>query len=532
MRPLSSICSRFVVGVYLLSLVWCRAPLPADEPTLGDGSDRKRPNVLFLSIDDLNDWVGALGGHPQAKTPNLDRLIARSVSFTNAHCAAPVCSASRHALLSGLRPSTTGWYGNTSKKLADYEKTLGQTVPMPTHFKRNGYRTMAAGKIFHKGTSDVDGYEYWDEARPRFKWPERLSERGHGYQGKNGGHFHPFPPDGGAIYQKYGKSISGHSLCWGALRAEDMPDEGMPDEQIAEWAVERLQRDYDQPFLLAVGFVRPHVPYTAPRRFFDLYPLDQVLIPQVPSDEMSDIPLLGKVLAYGTIPGGDHQNVLDVGPEYWREMTRAYLACVSFVDEQAGKVLDALDASPHANNTVIVIVSDHGQHLGEKRHWRKMALWEESTRVPLAIRVPGAKNAGQSVSASVSLIDVYPTLIDICDVPSAIGLEGQSLTPLLNDVAESWNHPAVTTWFHNNHSVRDSRWRYIRYRDGSEELYDHKTDPGEHDNVAGNPANARQIERLSQWLPAVNKLPKGGMPDGFANAVKRMKNSGVPAWLE
>ena len=223
---------------------------------------------------------------------------------------------------------------------------------------------------------------------PAIDGQRRLSERGHGYQGKNGGHFHPFPADGGAIYQKYGKSISGHSLCWGALDAEDMPDEGMPDEQIADWAVERLQRDYDQPFFLAVGFVRPHVPYTAPRRFFDLYPLDQVVIPQVPSDEMSDIPLLGKVMAYGTIPGGDHQNVLEVGPEYWREMTRAYLACVSFVDEQAGKVLDALDASPHANNTVIVFVSDHGQHLGEKRHWRKMALWEESTRVPLAIRVP------------------------------------------------------------------------------------------------------------------------------------------------
>ena len=173
MRPVSFIHYRSVVSVQFLAMALCWTPSQADEQATDEPRDRDRPNVLLLSIDDLNDWIGALGGHPQAKTPNLDRLIARSVSFTNAHCAAPVCSASRHALFSGLRPSTTGWYGNTSKKLADYERTLGQTVPMPTHFKRNGYRTMAAGKVFHKGTSDVDGYEYWDEARPRYRWPAK-----------------------------------------------------------------------------------------------------------------------------------------------------------------------------------------------------------------------------------------------------------------------------------------------------------------------------------------------------------------------
>ena len=329
------------------------------------------PNVLFVAIDDLNDWIGALGGHPQAKTPNLDRLISQSVLFTNAHCAAPVCSASRHALLSGLRPSTTGWYSNTSKSLESYERTLGETVPIPTHFKRNGYKTLAAGKIFHKGTSDVQGYEYWDEERPRYKWPEELAARGHGYQGDKGGHFHPFPPDGGAIYQKYQKGVNGQSLCWGALEAADMPPEGMPDEQIAEWAVSRLNQRHERPFFLAVGFVRPHVPYTAPKEFFDLYPLDEVAVPEVPDGEMDDIPLWGKAFAYGTIEGGDHHNVLSIGPDYWREMTRAYLACVSFVDAQAGKVLQALEESPYADNTIVVFWSDHGQHLGEKHHWRQ-----------------------------------------------------------------------------------------------------------------------------------------------------------------
>ncbi|HIG26984.1 MAG TPA: sulfatase, partial [Verrucomicrobiales bacterium] len=348
-----------------------------------------RPNVLFLSIDDLNDWIGALGGHPQAKTPHLDRLMAKSVLFSNAHCTAPVCGASRHSLLSGLRPSTTGWYTNSSKKRADYERALNGTIPLPTHFKHNGYKTLAAGKVFHKGTSDIKGYDYWTETRPKYQWPKALAARGHGYQGKSGGHFHPFPPDGGAIYQKYQKAVSGQSLCWGALDTADMPPEGMPDVQIADWAVERLKQKHDTPFFLAVGFIRPHVPYTAPKEFFDLYPMDNIVVPKVPEDEMDDIPMHGKAMAKGTIEGGDHWNVLSIGPDYWKEMTRAYLACVSFVDAQAGKVLDALEAGPYADNTIIVFWSDHGQHIGEKRHWRKQALWEESTRVPLSIHVPG-----------------------------------------------------------------------------------------------------------------------------------------------
>ncbi|HJN13242.1 MAG TPA: sulfatase [Pirellulaceae bacterium] len=497
-------------------------------PTVG------HPNVLFLAIDDLNDWIGALGGHPQAKTPNLDRLISRSVFFTNAHCAAPVCSASRHALLSGLRPSTTGWYSNTSKKRADYEKTLGETVPLPTHFKRHAYKTMAAGKIFHKGTSDVEGYDYWTEARPKYRWPKELAAHGHGYQGKKGGHFHPFPPDGGAIYQKYQEGVGGQSLCWGALEKDDIPDEGMPDEQIAAWAVDRIRRTHDKPFFLAVGFVRPHVPYTAPKEFFDLYPIEDVQIPKIPSNEMDDIPLLGKVMALGTLKGGDHWNVINVGPDYWREMVRGYLACVSFVDAQAGKVLDALEASPHADNTIVVFWSDHGQHLGEKRHWRKMALWEESTRVPLSFHVPGANNAGQRCDRAVSLIDIYPTLIDLCGLPTVKGLEGTALTPQLQDVDARRSKPAITTWYYGNHAIRRPRWRYIRYRDGCEELYNHETDPNEHLNQAANPEYAHIKERFRKHLPTKNTLPssmRNGGVDSFGKKVEKLKNEGIPQWL-
>ena len=511
-----------------------RPALYASQPPGPKAETDTRPNVLFLAIDDLNDWIGAAGGHSQARTPNLDRLISQSVFFRNAHTAAPVCSASRHALLSGLRPSTTGWYTNSSKDRAEYERILGDTVPLPTHFKHNGYKTMAAGKIFHRGTSDVDGYDYWDETRPKYKWPKWLAERGHGYQGKSGGHFHPFPPDGGAIYQKYQEGVSGQSLCWGALEEGDMPPEGMPDEQVADWAVERLQQKHDEPFFLAVGFVRPHVPYTAPKEFFDLYPLDSIVMPSVPPDEMDDIPLHGKAMALGTLKGGDHRNVLDVGPNYWREMVRAYLACVTFVDAQAGKVLRALADSPYSDNTIVVFWSDHGQHLGEKRHWRKQALWEESTRVPLAIRLPKSVNGGQSSRQAVSLLDIYPTLVDLVGLPAVEGLEGTSLRQLLQDPAASRVEPAVTTWHYNNHSVRDLNFRYTRYRDGTEELYDHRSDPGEHRNLAPDSDYERVKARLAAFLPKKNSVPSSiedGGTDSFGRKVEGLLAKGVPAWL-
>ncbi|MDE0107151.1 MAG: sulfatase [Bryobacterales bacterium] len=523
-----SLC--FSVG----TIAGCLASQLAGQPLSLKAEAGSRPNVLFLAIDDLNDWVGAAGGHAQAKTPNLDRLISQSVFFRNAHTAAPVCSASRHALLSGLRPSTTGWYTNSSRDRVDYERILGDTVPLPTHFKRSGYRTMAAGKIFHRGTSDVDGYEYWDETRPKYKWPSWLAKRGHGYQGESGGHFHPFPPDGGAIYQKYQEGVSGQSLCWGALEDDDMPPEGMPDEQVADWAVERLKQEHDKPFFLAVGFVRPHVPYTAPKEFFDLYPLESVVMPSVPPGEMDDIPLLGKAMALGTLQGGDHRNVLDIGTNYWTEMVRAYLACVTFVDAQAGKVLRALADSPYADNTIVVFWSDHGQHLGEKRHWRKQALWEESTRVPLAVRLPKSVNGGQSSSQAVSLLDVYPTLLDLIDLPAVNGLEGRSLLPLLEDPSARRVEPAVTTWCYNNHSVRGLNFRYIRYRDGTEELYDHRADPGEHRNLAADSEYEEVRARLAAYLPEKNAVPKAiqeGGSDSFGRKVKGLLAEGVPGWL-
>lgn len=522
--------SWFVAGFISVCIGW--SPFP------GSGADitgvKQRPNVLFLAVDDLNDWIGTLGGHPQVKTPNLDRLLSRSVVFENAHCAAPVCSASRHALFSGLRPSTTGWYSNSSKSLKNYLKTLGKTIPLPTQFRNQGYTTMAAGKVFHKGTSDIKEYQFWDESRPRYEWPKRLSSRGHGYQGKTGGHFYPFPKDGGAVYQLYQEGVNGQSLCWGALGASDIPPEGMPDEQIADWAVQRLSVAHEKPFFMAIGFIRPHVPYTAPRKYFDLYPLDSIVMPEVPERELDDIPLWGKAMAYGTIQGGDHFNVQKIGDGYWREMVRAYLACVSFVDAQAGKVLDALENGPNASDTIVVFWSDHGQHLGEKRTWRKMALWEESTRVPLAIRVPGASKGGARCTSPVSLLDLYPTINELCGFPAVESLEGVSLVPQVMDPTLIRYKPVVTTWQYNNHAVRGLNYRYIRYRDGSEELYDHRTDPGEHTNLASDPNLTSIKKKLAAALPVRNVMPsvlESGGVDSYGRKFEFLRDQGVPGWL-
>jgi iduronate 2-sulfatase len=263
--------------------------------------------------------------------------------------------------------------------------------------------------------------------------------------------------------------------------------------------------------------------------------VDDIVMPEVPEDELSDIPLHGKVMAYGTIKGGDHYNVLKVGPNYWKEMVRAYLACVSFVDAQAGKVLDALEASPYADNTIVVFWSDHGQHLGEKRHWRKQALWEESTRVPLSIRQLGFRQAGTSSKQAVSLIDIYPSLIDLVGLPAVKGLEGTSLIPQLKNPSKARTEPAVTTWYYKNHSVRDLHFRYIQYRDGSEELYDHRVDPLEHRNLAGDPLFAHVIKNMAKHIPTKNIVPPtmtdGGL-DSYGKRVKTFQTEGVPSWLE
>lgn len=505
------------------------AGLHADDRT---GS---RPNVLFISVDDLNDWEGALGGNSQVKTPHMDRLFKSGVLFTNAHCSQAVCTASRNSLLSGLHPTTTGWYASTTAMRDSYEDVMGDHVMLPQHFKDHGYHTMAVGKVFHQGVSDYKSRtkDFWDETAPGYKMPKNLLKRGSGYGGK---HFYPFPKEGSQISNHFGADADGNSLCAGPLDPEDMPDGKMFDELIAEWAVDQLEQEHEKPFFMAVGFVRPHVPFTAPRKFFDLYDIDQIKIPEVPEDEMSDIPLMGKSIAYGTIKGGDHHAVLSISDDYWKELVHGYLACVSFVDEQIGKVITALEDSPHANNTIVVLWSDHGQNLGEKHTWRKQSLWEEATRVPLFFKVPGVSKDKQRSPQVVSLLDVYPTLVDLCGLPEAPKLDGHSLLPLIKNPQLRSKRTVLNTWYYGNHAVRSNDWRYIRYRDGTEELYDHRKDPGEHHNLANDPEYAPIIAEHRRSLPTTEALPAGKSRwegDKLDRRIEGWKeNHSIPDWLQ
>jgi len=422
----------------------------------------ERPNVLFLAIDDLNDWTGFLGGHPDVETPNLDRLAARGVVFERAYCAAPACNPSRVALLTGLRPTSTGIYTNRQP----WRPVLPEVVTLPQHFRAGGYRVLGGGKIFHGRYKDPRSWDVYFE-RPADPRPDDRPVNGI----PKTGHFD-----------------------WGPV---DVDDAAMSDAQVVDWAIEQMNTARDEPLFLAVGIYRPHLPWYAPRENFERFPIDEVTLPEVPEDDLEDIPPAGLRMAN---PNGDHRRVVAHGQ--WEAAVQGYLASIAFADAQVGRLLDALEESPMAGNTVIVAWGDHGWHLGEKKHWRKFALWEEATRVPLIVVAPGVAEPGSRSGRTVNLLDLYPTLIDLCGLEPKPELEGRSLVPLLEHPGAAWDRPTLTTHGRGNHAVRSERWRYIRYADGSEELYDHNPDPHEWRNLADDPASTEVKRRLAEHLPS------------------------------
>ncbi|TLX76035.1 sulfatase [Labilibacter sediminis] len=504
-------------------------------------TDAKRPNVLFIAVDDLNDWTGLLHGNKQVISPNLDKLASDGVLFTNAHTPMAVCIASRNALLSGLHPTTTGWY-SVNKDMKAMRKSYPQVMAgkkmLPHYFSDNGYNTYCAGKIFHTGSSDYDFItdSLWDEILPTYSRfvTEEDWVTADGYKGPD---YFPFPKNRSQLSVHYGDKIKGgHSLCGGPLDKEDIPGGKMYDELIAKYAIEKLEEKHEDPFFLSIGFIRPHVPYTAPRKYFDLYDKNQIKLPHVPNDEMADIPLIGKAIAYnyGVPEMGDYHAVMGLGEDYWRHLVYSYLACVSFVDDQIGRVLTTLENSEYADNTIIVLWSDHGQSLGEKRDFRKMSLWEESTRVPLCIVAPG-KTKGKACAKPVSLMDIYPTLIDLCNLPEQKHLDGNSITPLICNPKQEWPMPVITNWRYKNYSVRTENYRYIQYRDGSEEFYDHTKDKGEHYNLIEEPQYQNIIQYLRKHIPSDVALPVGAKDwdgDEIESTIKTwMQNDSIPQWL-
>jgi len=442
-----------------------------------------QPNVLMIAVDDMNDWVGCLGGYAgTVHTPNIDRLAARGTLFTNAHCASPKCAPSRAAILLGRMPSTTGLYDNAHW----WYPHMPDAVTLPMHFRAHGYRAVGAGKIHHH-TAGFNPPHQWDEFEPLvFRDDPWFRGDRRNYPWSDFGS----PPEG---YPFSGVKNLGHENDWGSL---PVPERDLDDARSIDAAIGYLRRDHDRPFLLAVGTFRPHLPWYVPQRFFDLYDSADVVLPEVPADDLDDLPPPARELAAER--RRDFELIRDAGQ--WRAAVRAYLASISFADAQVGRLLDELDASPHAADTIVVFWSDHGWHLGEKHHWHKMTLWERATRVPFIIAAPGHDTA--RCARPVNLVDLYPTLIDLCGLPaSPHALDGQSLTPLLRDPTVPRERPSVTEFLAGNAAVRDECYRYIRYHDGSEELYDHRADPNEWRNLASDPAMADVKVRLAKGLP-------------------------------
>ena len=424
-----------------------------------------RPNILLISIDDLNDWIGCLGGHPQAKTPNIDRLAARGVLFNNAHCQAPVCNPSRASMMTSLYPESTGIYF-LSPDLAESDVATENTL-LPRRFEEEGYQVTGAGKIFHGNQNK--------------KYIPNYSDNFGGF---------------GPLSEKKISSFAGHKLWdWGVYPDRD---EDMPDHKIAAWAVKELEKEPNQPSFLAVGFYRPHVPQYVPQKWFDLYPLESLQLPKVLERDLDDLSEYGiNLTRLNHVAPTQHW--VEKSNE-WKPLVQSYLACVSFVDHQVGKLLDALDRSPAKDNTLIVLYSDHGFHLGEKERWAKRSLWEDSTRVPIILAGPGVVR-GKLCPKPVQLLDVYPTLLEMAGLQGDEKLEGNSLATLLQNPRAEWPNMARTSFGPGNYSIRSERYRYIHYNDGSEEFYDHANDPHEWNNLIEKPELFSRIEEHRAHRP-------------------------------
>ncbi|MBI4624844.1 MAG: sulfatase [Verrucomicrobia bacterium] len=488
----------------------------------------KAPNVLFIAIDDLNDWIGPLGGHPQVKTPNIDRLARRGIVFTNAHCAAPICNPSRAAVFSGRHPFETGVLANDNQDIRTAQPDL---VLLPQHFKRAGYRTYGTGKLLHQKSTGLFDEEHYPEQRwspfapPMVEYtaeelPSKASDDPRHVTTLKGRQvilpLNRMPSD------RAPQTRGGESFDWGPLEVEDAD---MGDGHIADWAVRQLHTLPSQPWFLAVGFYRPHIPLFAPKKYFDLYAGMDIRLPEVRADDLDDLSAAGHTWATRPDTAGAHATVVKYGQ--WEAAVRGYLACVSFVDAQVGKLLDALDAGPGAGNTAIILWGDHGWHLGEKEHWGKWTGWQRATHTPLIIApaktdlAEGFKR-GVSCVEPVSLLDVYPTLIELCGLPPRAGLSGQSLAPLMRNPAAVTGRHVLTTFDKGNYSVTGKRWHYLHYADGSEELYDAINDPHEWVNLAGKPELRSVQQELAGYLP---KTPISGNdpPSPSANRKKKRR---------
>jgi arylsulfatase A-like enzyme len=463
------VCLMSLFSVMLTATTVSASALPA------------KPNVLLIAVDDLNDWVGFTGGHPDTLTPNLDALAARGTVFNQAYAQFPLCGPSRASIFSGLLPSQLNMYSHPSDN--DVAKTAQQngTPLLHTYFRQHGYKTMAVGKILHrhvpKGSVDLSGGRGgWDKM-----------------------------PDG----KEVNFFSTDTSTDWGPYPG---PEDEMSDPKAADWAIKRLQEKHEKPFMLMTGFIRPHVPWHVPQKYYDTFsPASALTLPPYKSDDLADIsPYARKTNTIKHMP----KTKIAIKENYWHDIIQSYLASVNFADYHIGRVLKALEKSPYADNTVIVLFSDHGYLLGEKGTFQKHALWGRANKAPLIFVGPNVP-AGESRDQPVGLIDIYPTLLDLVGLPAIPVHQGHNLQPLLANAQQQWDHPVITQYKkgykktagsqYTGQAIQSGNWRYSLYGDGSEELYNHAEDPNEWHNLANDQGIAKlhraRIEQLKAQLP-------------------------------
>ena len=456
------------MGVAGLAAVRCGA-------AEGEAS-RKRPNVLFIAIDDMNDWTTLFDKANPIKTPNLERLARRGMFFNRAYCASPACCPSRAAIMTGIRPHNSGVYDNNNA----WAKMMPDATTLSRYFMKNGYETYGAGKIFHHGATgnDIPG-------KPSFEKFKRMLPARRPKSGKN--------------HNGYTKGPLGRVwFDWG------LHDQKMIDLDTVEWCERAMDTPQAKPRFLAAGIFKPHLPFYADAETFKKYPFKDTVMPEMPANDLDDVSKVALKMAHR-----EHfiySNVIkdpEARPGSLKKMVQCYQASADFADQMVGRLLDKLDKTGKTDNTIIILWADHGYHLGDKESCVKFTLWEKANHVPFIIVAPGVTKPGSVCARPVGLIDIYPTLVELAGLPPA-QVDGRSLVPLLKDPSRQW-FPALMTMGKGNHAVRSDRWRYIRYRDGSQELYDHSKDPWEWTNLAKQPKYADVIAEHKKWLPTKEK---------------------------
>lgn len=474
-----------------------------------------QPNVLFIAIDDLNDWVGCLGGHPQTRTPNLDRLAESGVLFTNAHCPGASCNPSRTAIMTGISPARSGLYTNRQPM----REILPDTPLLPALLREQGYTALGSGKILHYFIDARSWDVYYPDAETESPFPRTLYPEMRPVSLPRAGPWQYVETD------------------WGPLDATD--EEYGGDTLVAAWISEQLAQQHAKPFFLACGLYRPHEPWFVPKKYFEAFPLESIQLPPgYQADDLDDLPPEGQRLG----PNRYFEHILE--HQQWERAIQGYLASIFYCDTMLGRVLDALEHSPHRDNTIVVLWSDHGWHLGEKQHWQKYTAWRTCTRVPLIIRVPPgcpglpAGTTPTQCDQPVNLLSLMPTIFELTGTPARAENDGLSLVPLLKDPSAAWEEVSITHLDKpGSFGLSAKDWRYIRYHNGDEELYNIATDPHEWTNLATHPQTQAKLQELRQlapteFAPLAQPTPKELVLQPLGDALPDSRPVGQPATIQ